>query len=70
MVRERTKIDCVPTAHFRISDELLERAQRAADADRRSLSNWLGLVVERALEEMPDEPDAARPSQARTSRES
>jgi predicted HicB family RNase H-like nuclease len=46
----------VPTAHFRISEELLERAQRAADADRRSLSNWLGLVVERALDEAEPEP--------------
>ncbi len=59
-VRERTRIDHVPTAHFRISDELLERAQRAADADRRSLSNWLGLVVERAL-------DAAEPKPAKES---
>ena len=41
----------MPTAHFRLSEKLLEQAQRAADADRRSLSNWLALVVERALEE-------------------
>ena len=48
----------MPTAHFRISEELLEQAQRAAKADRRSLSNWLALAVERALEEPSCEPDA------------
>jgi predicted HicB family RNase H-like nuclease len=35
--------------HFRIAEELYERARAAATADRRSLSNWLALVVERAL---------------------
>ena len=49
--------DPVPTAHFRISDELLDRAQRAAEADRRSLSNWLAVVVERALEEASKSAD-------------
>ena len=51
----------MPTAHFRISEELLDQAQQAAKADRRSLSNWLSLVVERALAEMrrdPAEPPA------------
>lgn len=38
-------------AHFRIEEELLERARQAAKADRRSLSNWFALTVERALEE-------------------
>ena len=50
-MRERTRIDHVPTAHFRISEEHLEQARQAAEADRRSLSNWLALIVERALEE-------------------
>lgn len=44
-------------AHFRISEELYERAQEAAKADRRTLSNWLAVLVERAVEdEKPDEP--------------
>ncbi len=55
-VRERTRLAYVPTAHFRISEELLEQAQRAAEADRRSLSNWLAVVVERALAEARAEP--------------
>ena len=48
---ELTRIAHVPTAHFRISEEHLEQARKAAEADRRTLSNWLGLVVERALED-------------------
>lgn len=48
-------------AHFRISEETYERARRAAAADRRSLSNWFALTVERALDESaagrePDQP--------------
>jgi predicted DNA-binding protein len=42
------------TAHFRLSGELMKRAQQAADDDRRTLSNWLALTVERALDEMKD----------------
>ena len=52
-VRECARVTYVPTAHFRISEELLDQAQRAADADRRSLSNWLALTVERALKDKP-----------------
>jgi len=56
--RDGTRLDYVAarSAHFRIEEELYERAQQAADADRRSLSNWFALIVERALEEKPREP--------------
>jgi hypothetical protein len=36
--------------HFRIDEQLHERARRVAAADRRSLSNWVALAVERAVE--------------------
>jgi hypothetical protein len=38
-------------AHFRISEELYERARQAAEADRRTLSNWLAVLVERTLKD-------------------
>ena len=41
-------------AHFRLREELYEQAQKVAEADRRSLSNWFALVVERALKDKPD----------------
>ena len=48
-------------AHFRISEELYERARLEAEADRRSLSNWFALTVERALAEAGREPEPAPP---------
>jgi predicted HicB family RNase H-like nuclease len=49
-------------AHFRISEELRDKAKKAAAADRRSLSNWFALTVERALEEAPEpQPDQPVP---------
>jgi len=36
-------------AHFRIDDELYEEMRAAAIADSRTLSNWLALIVRRAL---------------------
>jgi len=39
--------------HFRVDEQLHERARQAAAADRRSLSNWLALTIEKALEEKP-----------------
>jgi secreted protein with Ig-like and vWFA domain len=50
--------------HFRIDEQLVERARRAAEADRRSLSNWVALTIERALEEKPRESaeQSARPA--------
>jgi predicted HicB family RNase H-like nuclease len=45
--------------HFRLDEQLLEQARQAAAADRRSLSNWVGLVIERALPETPpDQPES------------
>jgi len=38
-------------AHFRLEQELLDRAKQAAEDDRRSLSNWFAVTVERALED-------------------
>jgi hypothetical protein len=40
-----------------MSEELYERAQQAAEADRRTLSNWLVVVVERALGDELRDPD-------------
>jgi len=36
--------------HFRIDEHLHERARQAAGADRRSLSNWVALTIERAVD--------------------
>ncbi len=36
--------------HFRIDEQLHERARLAAAADRRSLSNWVMLTIERAVD--------------------
>ena len=63
-VRECARVTYVPTAHFRLSEELLDQAQRAADADRRSLSNWLALTVERALSK--SDPKAGHQEPAET----
>ena len=35
--------------HFRVDEDLHKQMREAAAADRRSLSNWLALIVERAL---------------------
>lgn len=47
--------------HFHLDEDVYERAQQAAEADRRSLSNWLSVLVERALKEAhkPDEQPAS-----------
>ena len=36
--------------HFRADEQLVERARRVAAADRRSLSNWVALTIERAVD--------------------
>ena len=36
--------------HFRADEQLIERAQQVAKADRRSLSNWVALTIERAVD--------------------
>ena len=36
---------------FQIEQDVYEQAERAAGADRRSLSNWLAVTVERAVED-------------------
>jgi hypothetical protein len=36
--------------HLKLEQETYERARQAAEADRRSLANWLTVLVERALE--------------------
>jgi predicted transcriptional regulator len=41
---------------FQLDQELYERVQEAADADRRSFSNWVAVTVERAVEDMSREP--------------
>lgn len=37
--------------HLKLDQETYERAREAAAADRRSLANWLTVLVERALED-------------------
>lgn len=37
--------------HLKLDQETYERARQAAAADRRSLANWLLVLVERALED-------------------
>ena len=37
--------------HVKLEQELWERASQAAKADRRSLTNWIAVLVERALED-------------------
>jgi len=39
--------------HFRVDEQLYERARQVAAADRRSLSNWVALIIERAVEDKP-----------------
>jgi hypothetical protein len=39
--------------HLKLDQQLYERARQAAEADRRSLANWLTVLVERALEDKP-----------------
>ena len=48
-------------AHFRIDEATLERAKAAAAADRRSLSNWFALTVERRLDEDAPETEPSQP---------
>jgi len=47
--------------HFRVDEQLLERARLAAAADRRSLSNWVALTIERALPGDQPEPAVTEP---------
>jgi predicted CopG family antitoxin len=35
---------------FQVEQEVYERVQRAAKAERRSMSNWLAIIIERAVE--------------------
>ena len=62
-MRGRARIRHMPTrwAHFRLREELYEQAQKVAEADRRSLSNWFALVVERALAEQDTQKEARQP---------
>jgi predicted HicB family RNase H-like nuclease len=41
---------------FWIEQELYERMVKAAEADRRSFSNWLSVTIERAVEDASREP--------------
>jgi len=42
---------------FYLNEQQMERARQAAAADRRSLSNWFAVTIERALEEIPVDGD-------------
>jgi secreted protein with Ig-like and vWFA domain len=54
----------VTTRYVRIQLEqaVYERARQAAKDDRRSLSNWLAVTVERSLEDRPSDA-AEQPAQ-------
>lgn len=47
--------------HFRVEEDLHEKMRAAAAADRRSLSNWLALTLERVLEEEPRQAEQPTP---------
>jgi predicted HicB family RNase H-like nuclease len=53
--------EIVKVTSLRLSDELHARAVAAAAADRRSLANWLALVVERAVAEAESRRSAGEP---------
>ncbi len=39
--------------HFRVKEELYERMREAAATDQRSISNWVVVACERALDASP-----------------
>jgi hypothetical protein len=55
MTHPFTKFDCVTLRHvnLRLDEETWERARQAAEADRRSLTNWITVLVEKAIEDKP-----------------
>jgi|KBSMisStandDraft_5_1062788.scaffolds.fasta_scaffold1618019_1 predicted HicB family RNase H-like nuclease len=55
-----TTCDLMRWVNVRVGDELYERIKAAADADRRSLSNWIAFACEEKL---------ARTERERTERE-
>jgi hypothetical protein len=48
--------------NLRLDEKTWERARQAAEADRRSLTNWITVLVEKAIEDKPCEP-AGQPAQ-------
>ena len=51
----------VKWAHVRLDEDVYERARQAAAADRRSLSNWFALTIERRLDEIASGQEPAQP---------
>jgi predicted transcriptional regulator len=45
---------------FRIDPDLLERARRLADADNRSLTNYVETALRRAIERSADSQESER----------
>jgi hypothetical protein len=44
---------------FSIEQDIIEQAQQAADADLRSLSNWLAVTIKRAVKgETPERQES------------
>jgi hypothetical protein len=43
------------SVRIQLEQAVYERARQAAEADRRSLANWLAVLVERTLEGKPGE---------------
>ena len=44
---------------FQIEEDIYQRAQAAAKADKRKLANWLAITIERALEDKSGSQDLA-----------
>jgi hypothetical protein len=49
------------SVRIQLEQAVYDRAREAAKDDRRSLANWLAVLVERTLEDKPSEP-AVRPT--------
>jgi hypothetical protein len=58
-----TSMIIVTTRYVRIGLEqaIYDRARQAAEADRRSLANWIAVTVERALQEAAEQAGPPAP---------
>jgi hypothetical protein len=40
----------IHNVHLKLEQDVWEQARQAAEADRRSLTNWIAVLIERALQ--------------------
>jgi hypothetical protein len=67
-MRTQCAILCrMPTrwVHLRVDEQIYDRMKAAAEADRRSLSNWVAVACERALVSSPQPEQATESGPAR-----